>query len=106
MNRVDAVIKGKCTLSDVEREFWRGKYTCRALEALANERGTSFDTQRELYDPLLHLSAWYKATTCFKRTTAPKECPTSFKQFIESKCCTIYSNLHYVMFVVYIICVC
>ena len=42
-------------------------------------------SQQKLYDSILHLRAWHQATACFKRTTAPKECPTSFKQFIESK---------------------
>ena len=61
------------------------KYTCRALEALAYERNSTFEEQRRLYEDSLHLGAWHKITSCFKRTTAPKECPLSFKQFIESK---------------------
>ena len=84
-NRIDGVISGRYTLPAVEREFWKAKYTCRALEALAHERHSTFEEQRDLYISILNLPAWHKATGCFKRTTSPKECPLSFKQFIESK---------------------
>ena len=84
IDRITGVIQGRFTLPSVEREFWKAKYTCRALEALATDRNSTFEEQRELYLPILHLPAWHKATNVFKRITSAKEVPMSFKQFIES----------------------
>ena len=85
VDRVEEVIKGTCTLPAVEREFWKAKYTCRALDALAVDRNSTFEEQRQLYLPILHLPAWHKATNVFKRITSAKGVPMSFKQFIERK---------------------